>query len=316
MTLNGADVIVRVRGLVLATGDPDDPRILVHGVDLDVTAGEVVCVVGESGSGKSLTVLAIMGLLPPGVWIEEGTIEYAGRDLAALSERELRTLRGKDISMVFQDPLSSLNPLRRVGSQIAESVRLHDRSLTRGAVRSRVKHLLESVGVRDAGRRARDFPNQWSGGMRQRAMIAMAIAHDPALIIADEPTTALDVTVQAQVMRVLADVRRRTGSALILITHDLGLAAGVADNMTIMWKGRAVEQGTVFDIFDEPAHAYTRSLLASVLTPLSERGHAVATGVSEHLAAQTSEPRPGRPWPMRRLSTTHIVADGVPGARS
>ena len=284
------DPFVRVRGLVLATGDPDRPRILVNGIDFDVHKGEVLCIVGESGSGKSLTVLAIMGLLPPGVWIESGSIQYRGHELTAFSERELRALRGKEIAMVFQDPLSSLNPLRRVGAQIGEAVRLHDRSRSRRSVRGRVAQLLESVGVTDAARRARGYPNEWSGGMRQRAMIAMAIAHDPALIIADEPTTALDVTVQAQVMRVLAEVRQRSDSALILITHDLGLAAGVADSMHIMRNGDIVERGTVYDIFDRPKHPYTRQLLTSVISPLTVRGQAKSPGdrqiMDETVAAQ------------------------------
>ncbi|MDF2443081.1 MAG: peptide/nickel transport system ATP-binding protein [Subtercola sp.] len=270
------EVILRVSDLVIASGDPGEPTILVHGVSFDVVRGEVLCIVGESGSGKSLTVLAIMGLLPDGVWVHSGSIEYAGRNLAVAEERELRRLRGKEISMVFQDPLTALNPLRRVGDQVSEAVRLHDRSSSRSRSRSRAVELLDSVGVAEPARRARSYPHQWSGGMRQRAVIAMAIAHDPALIIADEPTTALDVTVQAQVMRVLADVRRRAGSSLILITHDLGLAAGVADRMHILWRGRTVEVGTVYDIFDRPEHSYTKRLLASVLSPLTVRGSAVA----------------------------------------
>ncbi|GAA4783872.1 ABC transporter ATP-binding protein [Microbacterium gilvum] len=241
----------------------DGPRLAVDGVSLQVGAGESLGVVGESGSGKSLTMLAALGLLPAGVRIAAGRIVLDGRDITSLPEREMRTLRGRTAAMVFQDPMSALNPLRSVGAQIATAVRVHDPRLSRRQARERAVELLESVGVRHAADRAATRPHQWSGGMRQRAMIAMAVAHDPLLLIADEPTTALDVTVQAQVMALLAEVRERTGSALVLITHDLGLVAENTDRVSVMYRGALVEEGPTGAVLRAPAHEYTRRLLAA-----------------------------------------------------
>ena len=218
--------VLRIDNLRIET-DGDTPRTLVDGVSLRVDRGESLGVVGESGSGKSLTVLAALGLLPVGTRVTGGRIVLDDRVLVDVEadvwagERELRALRGRTAAMVFQDPMSSLDPLRAVGAQVASAVRVHAPRLGRRAARERAIDLLTSVGVRDAADRAGTRPHQWSGGMRQRAMIAMAIAHDPLLLIADEPTTALDVTVQAQVMDLLAEVRERTGSTLVLITHPL-----------------------------------------------------------------------------------------------
>jgi len=256
--------VLSVRDLVVCTHGPDGPVVLVDGVSLDVQPGEVLALVGESGSGKSLTMLAVMGLLPAGTWLEHGTVTFRGEDLTA-DRCRLERLRGDRLAMVFQDPMTTLNPVRRVGAQLAETVRLHAR-LTRRQADERVVELLDAVGIPDPAAKARDYPHQWSGGMRQRALIAGAVAHGPDLLVADEPTTALDVTIQAQVMRVLAERRARTGAAMILITHDLGLVAQAADRIAVMYAGRVVEEQDVLGVFDAPRHPYTRGLLASVLS--------------------------------------------------
>ena len=241
---------------------------VVHAVDhvsYDVHPGEVVGVVGESGCGKTVTALSILGLVatPPGR-IVAGEILFEGRNLLTASRRELQRLRGAEISMIFQDPQTSLNPVFTIGQQIAAVLRAHDSNLSARAARARVVELLEKVGITEAAARMRDYPHQWSGGMCQRAMIAMAIANQPKLLIADEPTTALDVTIQAQVLDVLREARRDTGAATILITHDLGVVAEMADRVVVMYAGRVVESGTVADIFHAPRHPYTLGLLASL----------------------------------------------------
>lgn len=267
--------LLEVEGLVITTTGPDGETVrLIDDVSFTVADGEVVGIVGESGSGKSLTMLAVMGLLPVGLEIAQGSIKWRGRDLVALRDREMREIRGREIGMVFQDPMTALNPLRRVGAQLAEAIRLHQ-PVSRAAARQRVVALLETVGVPDPAKRARAYPHEWSGGMRQRAVIAMAMANDPALVIADEPTTALDVTVQAQVMRTLEAARTELSSALILITHDLALAAQNASRMIIMYSGRIVETGTTREIFLRPTHPYTQGLLRSLLSEGDERAYAI-----------------------------------------
>ncbi|WOF23515.1 ABC transporter ATP-binding protein [Microbacterium betulae] len=258
------DDVLRIEDLRIEV--PADPhggglRTAVDGVSLRVGRGESLGIVGESGSGKSLTMLASLGLLPAGTRVASGRIVLDGRDITSLGERDMRPLRGRTAAMVFQDPMSALNPLRAVGAQIATAVRVHAPGLSRRRARERAVELLESVGVRHAADRAGTRPHQWSGGMRQRAMIAMAIAHDPLLLIADEPTTALDVTVQAQVMELLAEVRERTGSALVLITHDLGLVAENTDRVSVMYRGSIVEEGATGTVLHAPRHEYTRRLL-------------------------------------------------------
>ncbi|WP_449276785.1 ABC transporter ATP-binding protein [Leucobacter sp. GX24907] len=258
--------LLEVENLVIAATKPDGETVrLVHGISFTVEEGEVVGIVGESGSGKSLTVSAVMGLLPTGVRVEQGSIRWRGKEIVGLPDREFRKMRGRDFGMIFQDPMTALNPLRRVGSQIGEAVRLHQ-NLSRAEARRQVHELLSTVGVPDPEKRAKAHPHQWSGGMRQRAVIAMAMANNPALLIADEPTTALDVTVQAQVMRTLAKAREELASALILITHDLALAAQNASRMIIMYQGDIVETGTTREIFLRPQHSYTQLLLSSVIT--------------------------------------------------
>jgi len=237
------------------------------GVSFEVSAGETLAILGESGSGKSVTAQTIMALLPkPAGSIAGGSIVYKGRDLAAEPIKQVRELCSTEIAMIFQDPLSSLNPVFQIGYQVAEPFR---RRLGMG----KALELLKRVGIPNAESRIRDFPHQFSGGQRQRIMIAMAIALDPKLLIADEPTTALDVTVQKQIMHLLADLQAETGMAMILISHDLGVVADVAERAAIMYAGRIVETGTIREVYDHPAHPYTKGLLESIpsAVPIGER---------------------------------------------
>jgi oligopeptide/dipeptide ABC transporter ATP-binding protein len=237
---------------------------IVDGVSFTVAPGECRAIVGESGAGKSMTALAIMGLLPRGVRVTGGDVVVVGRSVTGLPEAEYRRLRGKSVAMVFQDPLSSLHPSFRVGAQVAEAIRRHQPAVGRKAAQLRAVELLDLVGIAQPAVRARDYPHQLSGGMRQRVVIAMAIANRPDVLIADEPTSALDVTVQAQVLEVLETVHRETGSALVLISHDLGVVRRLADTVTVFYAGRVVEEGSVLDVLGSPRHPYTRGLLASV----------------------------------------------------
>jgi peptide/nickel transport system ATP-binding protein/oligopeptide transport system ATP-binding protein len=236
----------------------------VDGVDLELATGSTLGLVGESGSGKSVTALSIMGLLDERGRVEAGSrIVFEGRELTGLSERELERIRGKEISMIFQEPMTSLNPVFRVGDQIAEAVSLHENVDEKEAIK-RARMMLEVVGIPEAGRRIRDYPHQLSGGMRQRVMIAMALACNPKLLIADEPTTALDVTIQAQILDLMSDLRNRLGMSILLITHDLGVVAETCDEVAVMYGGRVVERGTVEDVFGSPQHPYTEALLQSI----------------------------------------------------
>ncbi|REK23383.1 MAG: ABC transporter ATP-binding protein [Actinobacteria bacterium] len=222
-------------------------------------------VVGESGSGKSVTVMAALGLIqiPPGR-IVNGEVLYKGRNILGLDEDELRKIRNKEIAMIFQDPMTSLNPVFKVGDQIAEALLVHDDKLTDDAARKRTVDLLEMVGVPNPDRRFDQYPHEYSGGMRQRAMIAMAMANQPSVLIADEPTTALDVTIQAQVLEVMKVAAEETGAGTVMITHDLGVVAEMADRVTVMYAGRVVESGTVDEIFHNPKHPYTLGLMMSL----------------------------------------------------
>ena len=235
----------------------------VDGVSFGVRPEEVFAIVGESGSGKTATALAILGLLPrPGGEVVSGRVLYRGEDLVTATAERRRSIRGDRIAMIFQDPLSALNPVHRVGRQVAEVVLAH-RDLTKDQAWGRAVELLKVVGIPNAEQRAGDYPHQLSGGMRQRVMIAMAVALDPDVLIADEPTTALDVTVQAQILEVLLDIRRRCGTAILLITHDLGVVAEVADRVMVMYAGKKVEEAPVERLFRMPKHPYTWGLLAS-----------------------------------------------------
>ena len=236
----------------------------VDGVSFQVKRGEVVGIVGESGCGKSVTNLSILGLLPkPQGRIAAGAVRFEGQDLVGKSEDELRAIRGNKISMIFQDPMTSLNPYLRVEEQLAEVVQLH-MGLDRAAAVKRAVELLERVGIPDAAGRIKSYPHEFSGGMRQRVMIAMALLCDPDVLIADEPTTALDVTIQAQILELLDELRRERGMAIIFITHDLGVVAGMCDRVIVMYAGRIVEQASTEDLFAAPHHPYTQALLRSV----------------------------------------------------
>ncbi len=232
-------------------------------VSLNVKPGEVVCVVGESGSGKSMTASAVMRLLPPSTSIARGRILFEGQDLASLPENAMRRIRGARIGMIFQDPMTTLNPIKRIGRQIAEMFELHT-DLGREQIGARVLALLESVHIRDPERVMRSYPHQISGGQRQRAMIAMALALKPRLLIADEPTTALDVTTQAQILALIRELQARTGTGVLFITHDFGVVADIADRVAVMQSGRIVEQGTAQQVLGAPKHPYTRRLIAAV----------------------------------------------------
>ena len=235
----------------------------VNGISFDVGAGETIGIVGESGCGKSVTSLALLGILPRAGGVTSGRAVFNGRDLLTLSERELRGVRGAEIAMIFQDPMSSLNPVLTVGTQLRESLETHF-SLSRNEVSERATALLDQVGIPEAKSRLRDYPHQFSGGMRQRAMIAMALACEPKLLIADEPTTALDVTIQAQILDLLRALVAERDTALILITHDLGVVAGMCERVNVMYAGTIVEAGTADDLFAHPRHPYTLGLLQSV----------------------------------------------------
>ena len=257
--------LLSIRDLVTEFSTPDGIVHAVDGVSYDVYPGETVGVVGESGSGKSVTVMSILGLIPqPPGRIASGEILLEGRDLLQFSEDDLRDVRGKDIAMVFQDPMTSLNPVLTVGDQIAEAITTHVRKMANDEARRRSIELLELVGVPNAAARFSQYPHEYSGGMRQRAMIAMAIANQPKILIADEPTTALDVTIQAQVLDVLRKAQGETNAGTILITHDLGVIAEMADRVVVMYGGKVVETGTVDDIFHNPTHPYTLGLLSSL----------------------------------------------------
>ncbi|MFD3539454.1 ABC transporter ATP-binding protein [Streptomyces sp. NPDC058662] len=257
-------MLLEVRDLHVEFKTRDGVAKAVNGVDYAVDEGETLAVLGESGSGKSVTAQAVMGILdtPPGR-IAGGEILFKGRDLLTMKEDERRKIRGADMAMIFQDALSALNPVLSVGAQLGEMYEVH-RGMSRKDARGRAVELMDRVKIPAAKQRVGDYPHQFSGGMRQRIMIAMALALEPSLIIADEPTTALDVTVQAQVMDLLAELQRELRMGLILITHDLGVVADVADKIAVMYAGRIVEAAPVHEIYRAPAHPYTRGLLDSI----------------------------------------------------
>ena len=255
--------LLEVENLQTHFRTPDGVIRAVDGISFAVEAGETVAIVGESGCGKSVTANSILRLVPQPPGRIAGAIRFEGRDLLKLSERAMREVRGNDISMVFQEPMTSLNPVLTIGRQIAEPLRLHQ-GLPRKQVEERVVEMLGLVGIAEPRRRAREYPHQLSGGMRQRVMIAMALACHPKLLIADEPTTALDVTIQAQILGLMADLKSRVGAAIILITHDLGVVAEIAKRVMVMYAGRKVEEAPVAELFRSPRHPYTQGLLNAV----------------------------------------------------
>ena len=257
-----AKTVLEVRDLTVDFPTHDGVVHAVRGVGFELAPGEVLAIVGESGSGKSVTSLAIMGLLPKTARIG-GSVCYKGKELLGLRDKDLTSIRGKEIAMIFQDPMTSLNPVYTVGWQLAEAVRAHH-DIGKEAAWTRAVDLLQLVGIPHAQDRARNYPHEFSGGMRQRAVIAMAMANDPDVIIADEPTTALDVTVQAQILETLEKAQEETHAAIVLITHDLGVVAGMADEVLVMYAGKPVEVGTVDDLYYSPRMPYTLGLLGSL----------------------------------------------------
>ncbi len=258
-----AERLLDVRDLRVRFRTDDGIVRAVDGLDFTLDRGGVLGIVGESGSGKSVTALTLLGLTRAKNATIEGEALYRGTDLLTLSEAQLRAYRGRELAMIFQDPMTSLNPVRRVGDQIVEAIRIH-KKVSRTAARRQALELLQQVGIPNAPQRLDDFPHQFSGGMRQRAMIAMALSCNPDVLIADEPTTALDVTIQAQILDLIVELKDRFDSAVVLITHDLGIVAGIADEVIVMYAGRAVERGAKRAIFNDPQHPYTWGLLGAI----------------------------------------------------
>ena len=264
--------LLEIRDLVVRFHTPDGVVHAVNNVTYTLQEGETLGVVGESGSGKSVHALSILRLIPtPPGKIESGEVIFSGRDLLKLRDEEIRKVRGGEIAMVFQDPMTSLNPVLTVGRQIGEAIELH-LGMSRADSRKRVVELLDMVGIPDAKRRLDDYPHQFSGGMRQRVMIAMALSCNPKLLIADEPTTALDVTIQAQIVELVKDLKKQLGMAIIWITHDLGVVAGIADTVQVMYAGRIAERGPVRAVFKDTRSAYTYGLLRSLPRADAEKG--------------------------------------------
>jgi oligopeptide/dipeptide ABC transporter ATP-binding protein len=261
---SGEAPLLSVRDLSVEFQTPDGPVTVVSGVDLAIHEGEVLGLVGESGSGKSVTSSAIMRLIPtPPGRITSGSVRLSGRELTTLSFEQMRKLRGNDIAMVFQDPMSSLDPAFTVGFQLIEALRFH-RSMSKAAARSRALALLDMVGIPEPELRLDDYPHQMSGGMRQRVLIAIALINDPRLLIADEPTTALDVTVQAQIIELLKSLQTGLGMGMLFVTHDMGVIANIADRVAVMYAGQVVETGPVDELFENPRHPYTKALLEAI----------------------------------------------------
>jgi oligopeptide/dipeptide ABC transporter ATP-binding protein len=254
--------LLEIDGLVTSFKTPRGAVRAVDGVSLRVERGQVVCIAGESGCGKSVTALSTMGLLPDAARVESGAIRLRGVDLLGLPPAERRALRGRSLAMIFQEPMTALNPVLTTGAQVAEVFAIH-RTASRGEAREKVVALLRQVGIPDPERRCDEYPHQLSGGMKQRVMIAMALANRPELLIADEPTTALDVTMQAQVLHLLREMQRELGTGIVFVTHDLAVVAEIADRVVVMYAGRVMEQGSVFDVLERPAHPYTIGLLGA-----------------------------------------------------
>jgi len=268
--------LLELRGLTTAFQTARGEISAIEDISFDLNAGEILGIVGESGSGKSVTALTIMRLLPePPARIAAGSVRFAGEELTTASPNRMEKIRGAGISMVFQEPMTSLNPVFTIGEQIMETVRAHER-MSASAQRERAIEMLDRVGIASATKRLNDYPHQLSGGQRQRVMIAMSLACRPKLLIADEPTTALDVTIQAQVLDLLMDLRDELGMAIMIITHNMGVIAEVADSVLVMYAGRIVEQSPAADLFDAPQHPYTKGLLACVPTLQQDRHRLIA----------------------------------------
>jgi len=303
-----ADSILQIRDLRVTFKTQMGELRAVRGVDVDVAPGEILGVVGESGSGKSVSFLAAMGLLPKSATIT-GSVKLDGQELIGSKSKVIRSVRGRSLAMVFQDPLSALNPVHRVGDQIVEMIQSHQDMNTHDAEKRAVE-LLEIVGIPQPDERARQYPHEFSGGMRQRVVIAMAIANNPKVLIADEPTTALDVTVQAQILEVIQRIQQKFGTAVVLITHDLGVIARVADSVNVMYAGRNVESGTVQALFDHPSHPYTHGLLSSLPHEGMDRLKPIA-GFPPNMLA----PPPGCGFAPRCQHATELCTAELPSLR-
>jgi peptide/nickel transport system ATP-binding protein len=283
------DALVTVRDLAVEFATDYGWERVVNGVSFDVRRGETLGIVGESGSGKSVTCLAMTGLIPtPGGRVAHGSVMLDGQELVGLDQRQLEDIRGDDVGMIFQEPMTSLNPAFTVGQQIAEMVRRH-RGGSKDAAMARAVEMLQRVGIPNAKQRAREYPYQFSGGMRQRVMIAMALACDPKLLIADEPTTALDVTIQAQVLDLLREMQAEFGMSLIFITHDLGVVADICDRVVVMYAGRLVETASIDDLYFRPAHPYTEGLLTAMPQIVARSGRLASIPGSTPLPSQLPE---------------------------
>jgi peptide/nickel transport system ATP-binding protein/oligopeptide transport system ATP-binding protein len=269
--LSSTPPLLEVSDLKVSFATEDGVVRAVDGVSFSVSAGEVVAIVGESGSGKSVTAMTLIGLTRGPNASFEGSATFDGTELVRASDEQLQKVRGAGIAMVFQDPMSSLDPVYRVGAQIVEQIRVHDRKISKAQAMDRAVVLMERVGIPRAAERLRSYPHEFSGGMRQRVMIAMALSCSPKLLLADEPTTALDVTIQAQILDELRQLRTDTNAGIILVTHDLGVVADIADRVIVMYAGRVVEQGTLDDIFYDPQHPYTWGLLGSIMRVDADR---------------------------------------------
>jgi peptide/nickel transport system ATP-binding protein len=263
--------LLEVEDLRVSFATEDGIIRAVDGVSFTVGRGEIVAIVGESGSGKSVTAMTLMGLTRGPNARFEGSARFEGTELVSAPDAELRKIRGAEIAMVFQDPMSSLDPVYRIGTQIVEQIRVHDKSVSKAQALDQAADLMERVGIPRARDRLRSYPHEFSGGMRQRVMIAMALSCSPSLLIADEPTTALDVTIQAQILDELRQLRNESGAGIILVTHDLGVVADIADRVVVMYSGRVVEQGTLDQLFYDPQHPYTWGLLGSITRIDSDR---------------------------------------------
>jgi len=311
----GNNVLLEVKDLVVRFYTQEGVVYAVNGVSYTLNEGETLGIVGESGSGKSVHVLAMMGLIPmPPGRVEGGQVLFEGEDLLKMSPRKLRAIRGDKIAMVFQDPMTSLNPVLTVGSQIVEALRLH-KGLSRRDARKRSAKLLDMVGIADANRRLDDYPHQFSGGMRQRVMIAMALSCDPKLLIVDEPTTALDVTIQAQIIDLVKDLKQELGMAMIWITHDLGVVAGIADAINVMYAGMILERGPIEKVFGSPANAYTLGLLNS-LPRLDQRADSQRLIQIEGNPPNMTVPPVGDPFAPRNPYATEQCFTDLPPLRA
>jgi peptide/nickel transport system ATP-binding protein len=318
---NREEPLLSVRDLrVTFTRQDEEPFVAVDGVSFDVRPGQTVGLVGESGCGKSVTSLAIMGLLPQRGVTVEGEVLYGGANLLTQTREQMRDRRGRDLGMIFQDPLSSLNPVVPIGVQVTEVLERH-KGLSRKAAMPLAREMLEKVGIPDPLRRLKDYPHQLSGGMRQRALIAMALACEPRLLIADEPTTALDVTIQAQILALLKDLVEDTGTALVMITHDLGVVAGLVDRVNVLYAGRIVERGDRHPLFAAPRHPYTHGLLASIPRLDGSRGEKLTPipgSVSDNLPwahACAFAPRCSQPIDVCVERTPELVEEGTRALR-